>query len=371
VSDAGDGPGRRELRAMDREQLVRLGDERDGVRVVASTPRLPPGDARARRRAQRHVAAWFALSALFAAAFVAAWVVWPGDYVAPGQPGHVLYLLQTPVLGLTFGLAVVALGVGVTMHVKRFVPDEIAVQRWELGPSDRLNRRTAAARLSQAGADTGLAELGLARRALLVALGAVGVTAGVLALGTFVRNPWKGRAQAALWVTPWARTGGETVYLRRALAVTGDVERVRPEDMDPGGLLTVYPFRESERGDEERRRQVDEAADAPAMLIRFRADRPVTQQRPGYNYGQFAAYSKICTHLGCPASLYDEETGVSLCPCHQSGFDMTDGAKVVFGPAVRPLPQLPITVSADGYFVATGDFAGPVGPSFWSVYAGS
>ncbi len=364
-------PGRRELRAMGRDELARLGDERDGVRVVASTPRLPPGDARARQRAQRHVVAWLALSVLFAAAFVAAFVAWPGDYVPPGSPGHVRYLLHTPVLGLTFGLAVVSLGIGVTVHLKRFVPDEVAVQRWELGPSDDLQRRTAAARLRQAGAETGLAELGLARRGLLAAAGAVGVIAGVLAIGTFVRNPWKGGDRAALWVTPWAPTGTEPVYLRQSMAATGDVVRVRPEDMAPGAMMTVYPYRESERGDEERLRKVDDAADAPAMLIRFRAGSAVTQQRPGYNYGQFAAYSKICTHLGCPASLYNAQTGVSLCPCHQSAFDMTDGAKVVFGPAVRPLPQLPITVGDDGYFVATGDFAAPVGPSFWEIHASS
>ena len=356
---------------MNRDELARLGDERDGVRVVASTPRLPPDEPRARRKAERRVAACFLLSALFAAAFVAVFVAWPGDYVAPGGPGHVIFLLHTPMLGLTFGLAVAMLGIGLTVHLKRFVPDEVAVQRWELGPSEDVERRTAAARLSQAGSETGLAGLGFARRALLLATGGLGVAAGVLALGTFVLNPWKKRDQAPLWVTPWRPIGGETVYLRQPLAADGEILRVRPEDMAPGAMMTVYPFRESERGDGEQLRKVEDAADAPAMLVRFRAETAVTQQRPGFGYGQFVAYSKICTHLGCPASLYNAQTGVSLCPCHQSAFDMTDGAKVVFGPAVRPLPQLPITVSNDGFFVATGDFAAPVGPSFWEIHASS
>ena len=309
---------------------------------------------------------------LAAAAFVAAFVAWPGAYVAPGEPGHVVYLLHTPVLGLTFGLAVAALGIGLTVHLKRFVPDEVAVQPWETGPSEDVERRTAAARLSQAGAETGLARLGFARRALLLATAGLGAAAGVLGLGTFVINPWRKGGQSALWVTPWKPVGDETVYLRRSLAEGGGaVERVRPEDMASGAMMTVYPFRESERGDEEKLRTIEDAADTPAMLIRFRPGTAVVQQRPGFGYGQFAAYSKICTHLGCPASLYNAETGVSLCPCHQSAFDMTDGAKVVFGPAVRPLPQLPITVGEDGYFVATGDFAAPVGPSFWEIHASS
>ncbi|MFC7587604.1 ubiquinol-cytochrome c reductase iron-sulfur subunit [Nonomuraea antimicrobica] len=77
------------------------------------------------------------------------------------------------------------------------------------------------------------------------------------------------------------------------------------------------------------------------------------------------AYSKICTHVGCPAALYEQNTHHILCPCHQSTFDATDGAKVIFGPAARPLPQLPITVDSEGYLIAQGDFEVPVGPSYW------
>jgi ubiquinol-cytochrome c reductase iron-sulfur subunit len=77
------------------------------------------------------------------------------------------------------------------------------------------------------------------------------------------------------------------------------------------------------------------------------------------------AYSKICTHIGCPVALYEQTTHHILCPCHQSTFDASTGATVVFGPAARPLPQLPITTNADGYLVAKSDFTQPVGPSFW------
>jgi ubiquinol-cytochrome c reductase iron-sulfur subunit len=77
------------------------------------------------------------------------------------------------------------------------------------------------------------------------------------------------------------------------------------------------------------------------------------------------AYSKICTHVGCPAALYEQTTHKILCPCHQSTFDAETGATVLFGPAPRPLPQLPITTDAEGYLVAQSDFQEPVGPSFW------
>jgi ubiquinol-cytochrome c reductase iron-sulfur subunit len=77
------------------------------------------------------------------------------------------------------------------------------------------------------------------------------------------------------------------------------------------------------------------------------------------------AYSKICTHVGCPVALYEQTTHHILCPCHQSTFDATRGAEVIFGPAARPLPQLPLATDAQGFLVAASDYHEPVGPSFW------
>jgi ubiquinol-cytochrome c reductase iron-sulfur subunit len=90
-----------------------------------------------------------------------------------------------------------------------------------------------------------------------------------------------------------------------------------------------------------------------------------SQERAGWSYDGIVAYSKICTHVGCPVALYEQQTHHLLCPCHQSTFDMSDGAKVVFGPASRPLPQLPITVDDEGYLIAQDDFDEPIGPSYW------
>ena len=66
----------------------------------------------------------------------------------------------------------------------------------------------------------------------------------------------------------------------------------------------------------------------------------------------YVAYSKMCTHLGCPVGLYQEQTQQLVCPCHQSIFNVLAGAVPEFGPAPRPLPQLPITVDAAGFLRA-------------------
>ena len=87
--------------------------------------------------------------------------------------------------------------------------------------------------------------------------------------------------------------------------------------------------------------------------------------RKNWDVQGIVAYSKICTHVGCPISLNERTTHHLLCPCHQSTFDLADSGKVVFGPAGRPLPQLPLTVDEQGYLVARSDFDEPVGPSFW------
>ena len=105
------------------------------------------------------------------------------------------------------------------------------------------------------------------------------------------------------------------------------------------------------------------------MLIRLRSmDAARATLREGqeeFHYGDYFAYSKICTHIGCPTSLYEAQTNRILCPCHQSQFDALQYGKPVFGPAARALPELPINVDEDGYFYADGNFIEPVGPAFW------
>jgi quinol---cytochrome c reductase iron-sulfur subunit len=107
-----------------------------------------------------------------------------------------------------------------------------------------------------------------------------------------------------------------------------------------GGIETVFP------------QGALELPDAPAVLIRG-------------DDGRYRAFSKVCTHAGCPVALYRRASHQLICPCHQSIFDVNDAAKNISGPAPRPLPALALAVDAEGYFIARGDFDGPVGPDDW------
>lgn len=362
------GPTGREVRRMSREELLALGNEMDTVRILNSELPIPPDDHRRQRRATAAVVGLLSLSVISAAAFVGIFAAWPHRYVPPGVPGHTRYLLYTPLQGITAGLSVLALAFAIGLYFKKFMPDELGVMDREDGPSDVVDRKTAAAFFHHAGEETDLANRRLTRRMMLAGATAFGAIAGVLGLGSFVLNPWTGKGNAALWVTAWKSLKGETVYLR----VLGSKTLVRPEDVAPGGAVSVVPYRKSDQGDDKLLTAADHSTDAPALLVRFRPGTPVHKRagQESYNYGDFYAYSRICTHLGCPATLWNELTNVTLCPCHQSAFDLSDGGQVVFGPAVRPLPQLPITVNDEGYFVATGDFSAPVGPEFWTIRAG-
>lgn len=183
--------------------------------------------------------------------------------------------------------------------------------------------------------------------------------------------------KAVLWTSGWTpRFTGETIYLARATGRPGESPfvKMRPEDIDAGGMETVFPWRESD-GDgttvesEHKLHEISMGVRNPVMLIRIRpAEMSRVVKRKGqesFNFGELFAYTKVCSHLGCPASLYESQTNRILCPCHQSQFDALHFARPIFGPAARALAQLPITIDKDGYLVANGDFIEPVGPAFW------
>lgn len=361
-------PSDEELAQMSRDELVKLGNKLDGVELVEYPDPWPVKGTRAEKRAERQVAFWFAFAGIAGLAFVVAFIWWPSKYVAPSEEGHLMYLLYTPVIGLTLGLAILGLGVGVLAYTRRFVPHEVAVQERHDGGSMELDKATILANLADAGNRSTIARRPMIKRSLAFGGGALGLALTALPLGGLLRNPHAQSANAAgLIHTPWLHTKkGEKVYLRR---VTGgeDISLVRPEDLDAGAMETVFPYRETDS--EEDFRKVTLLGDSPVMLIRLRPQdgaRVVKHEdQEDFNYGDYYAYTKICSHLGCPTSLYEQRTNRILCPCHQSQFDALQYAKPVFGPATRKLAQLPITVDEDGYFISTGDFPEPVGPAYW------
>jgi len=139
---------------------------------------------------------------------------------------------------------------------------------------------------------------------------------------------------------------------------------IRAADVTLGSAFHVIPEELAGLGHDEG--YLEEKAKAIVLLMRLQPEQlnPETNNMD-WTYDGIVAYSKVCTHVGCPVALYEQQTHHLLCPCHQSQFDVANGAAVIFGPAARPLPQLPITVDAEGYLVAQSDFHEPVGPSFW------
>ena len=360
-------PSEAELAEMSTEDLVRLGNRIDDIEVVSDRARFPVPGTRAEKRAERQVAGWFILAALSGLAFIVAFVAWPHEWVPPGTDGATLYVLYTPIIGATLGVSILATGMGVIAYSKKLLPEDLTIQQRHDGRSGEVERRTAAARLVQTGQQSGLGRRKLIIRSMGAAGGILGAGIAVAAFGGLVKNPWKEGDESALLTTEWRSDNGERVYLRAYNGVSEDVVLVRAGDLQPGSMETVFPFKESDRNNPEKLSETVHSSDSPVMLIRLRSNVDVIKRagQEDFNYGSLFAYSKICTHMGCPTSLYEDQTMRILCPCHQSQFQANEYARPVFGPAARPLAQLPITVDDQGYLYARSDFIEPVGPGFW------
>jgi len=339
------------LASMSREELARLGARLDGVELVEYGDRYEPGSP-ADKRAERKVARWFLLAGMLGLAFVVVFIWWPAGYQPATSDKQLMYALYTPMIGITLGGAIFAFGIGVIALAKKIAPHEVAVQQRHEGMSAEVDRRTLGAEVMDTGDKMGIKRRGILKGSLALAGGAIGLVAVVPILGGFIKNPWAKGVGSDLWVTGWAPVGGKKVRLAQF-----DGTPVRPEDMEAGALATVFPGVPGGA----------KLSDSAVMLVRLRPNDPVRIRdgQEGFEFGDYYAFSKVCTHVGCPTSLYEQQTGRILCPCHQSQFDINDGCRSVFGPATRPLPQLPIELDDEGYFVARHDFIEAVGPGFW------
>jgi ubiquinol-cytochrome c reductase iron-sulfur subunit len=274
-------------------------------------------------RVEMRAAACFVVS--FLAAAVLAAVYWQG-----GQP---------QAEGILLAVSLGGIGVGIVLWAKHFMPaDEVEEERHPMASTEE----DVAAFTSdfQAGESTLRS-----RRILVATAGGACAALGVAAL--FPIRSLGPRPGAGLKETAF-KGGGVRV-------VREDGSPVRPDDLEPDSFITVFPEGHTD------------AADSPTLLIHFRADQDFVPHsgRGDWTVENIVAYSKICTHVGCPVGLYQAEIGLLLCPCHQSTFNVMRWAQPVFGPAARSLPQLPLGLDDDGYIIATGDFSSPTGPGFW------
>ena len=252
----------------------------------------------------------------------------------------VLYVLggQTQLEGVLLAIALGCLGIGIVIWAQDLMITPVVVEERHPFGSDPAEP----AELEEVLAE----EAGFSRRRFLVGmlLAAFAGLAAALAVPVLSLGPAPGRE---LFTTAW-RQG------KRLVDAAG--VPVRAADIPVDSLVTVFP--EGDAG----------SADSQTLLIRVPPDLlRLDAARAGWAPDGYVAYSKICTHAGCPVGLYRATDRKLICPCHQSTFDVLTGATPVFGPAGRPLPQLPIRLQQDGTFVADGDFPEPVGPGFWNL----
>ena len=296
-----------------------------------------PEDMVGAKRAEHAVATLFIISMLAGLGVIASYVIFKVHTVNNVRHSNLA-------LGLCTAAAFLAMGTGAVIWVRRLMPHiEVTEQRHELRSTPE--NRAAFAKTFEEGAETSqFVKRPMIRRTLIAATVPVAL-APIVLLRDLGPLP-----EQSLDHTVWKRG--------TRLVVFGTNRPLTPAEFSsPGGSLSVIPEGYADND--------DALAKAATTLIKFG---PGILQKPtvmNWTVDNIVAYSKICTPLGCPAALYEQTTHHILCPCHQSTFDAARGATVLFGPASRPLPQLPLMLNAEGYLVAQSDYHEPVGPSFW------
>jgi len=306
--------------------------------------RLADTDPKAAKRAERQVAALFTLSILGTLVFLVSYFA-----VDPQTPVYIPLigrtLLQNFLLGLGMGCGIFFIGIGAVHWAKTLMPDEEVVEERHYLRSTAADRDGAVQALQQGGEESGIGRRPLIKATAAGALGLFGLPF-IVALRDLGPLPGD-RLSRTMW--------------KAGMRLVSDPEYgpIRAEDVTIGSVFHVMP-----EGIDKVHDKLEQKAKAAVLLMRLDpADIKSTKQK-AWGYQGIVAYSKICTHVGCPVGLYEQQTHHLLCPCHQSTFDVTEDCKVIFGPAHRPLPQLPITVDTEGYLVASSPFHEAVGPSF-------
>ncbi|MEJ7756338.1 MAG: Rieske 2Fe-2S domain-containing protein [Nocardioidaceae bacterium] len=313
-------------------------------------PRPTDVDPAMERRAERQISAFFGLATLLTLVFCVAYFVVPKDATFLG------WSALNFSLGASLGLALLAIGIGAIQWAKKLMDDHEVIEMRHPVASSEEDRAATLGMLNDGIKESGFGRRPMIRNSLLGALGVLGLPAVVL-LGDL--GPLPGRTQFS---TVWTK----------GMRVVTDVSGlpIKAADLEVGELVNAEPailFETDEEGERvlEGTEALQAKAKAAVIVVRIRPeDITPAEGRENWGVDGILCYSKICTHVGCPISLYEQQTHHVLCPCHQSTFDLSDGGSVIFGPGKRPLPQLPLSVDEEGYLIATSDFTEPVGPSF-------
>lgn len=254
------------------------------------------------------------------------------------------------VLAVSFGVGLFLLGFGLTAWGKYLMPQGPFVEeRHRLAGTDQEQEAMSAALVERT-------SMVVKRRGVLGLLFAAGAgLMGLVLMFPLIRS-----------LGPLPKTGGpvdqslETTNWRRGVRLVDSTGRpINVHDVLLGGIVTVFP---------EGREYDPVTQDVDQTVLLRPTDVPLvpgtTRPLPGTPYG-YVAFSKLCTHLGCPVGLYEKELNLLVCPCHQSMFKVADNAEPIFGPAPRPLPRLPLQVGQGGYLEAAAGYDQAVGPGFW------
>lgn len=294
--------------------------------IRADDPHLQP--------AARNPERWNAVIALSFLLAIAGFVAFGAAYWVNGKPW---------ILATSIGVGLFALGFGLTAWGKYLMPrGPFVEERHDLAGNQEERDAMSAALVQRTG-------VVVKRRGLIGLLFATGAAVfGIVALFPLIRS-----------LGPLPKTTlRKTNWKPGARLVDANGRPIRVGTLVEGGIVTVFPegWQDTDEG-----MAIDQT-----VLIRYATTNWTTQAgRETWGPQGYLAYSKLCTHLGCPVGLYEKELGLLVCPCHQSMFDVATGCDPVFGPAPRPLPQLPLMVDDQGYLAAQEGYDQPVGPGFW------
>ncbi len=336
--------------------------------LPAHVARAADLDEAAAARAEKQVATLFGLSILGTLAFIVLYFAIDLDQTV-FVPGIGVTNASNLALGTTMALGMLGIGFGAVHWAKTLMPDEEAVEeRHPLRATDESRDRVVQV-LAEGGETSQITRRPLIKYTMGGALGLFAVPLVLQVAGSLGPMPQKSLSYT-FWNGGPSGPGEEPEF--RPLRLMRDPEGtpVKAEDVTIGSVFHIMPEGILPNPDDPEAEYLEEhvleeKAKAAVILIRLEENLIESQKQRDWGHQGIVAYSKICTHVGCPVGLYEQQTHHLLCPCHQSTFDVKQDCKVIFGPAKRPLPQLQITVDDEGYLVSAAPFAEAVGPSFW------